>query len=671
MGDESKELSMNTTDDLEISQFSERELFPDNIDMEENSKGKSFIKTLKEQINRKMYDNKRLLHRLFLIVIMGALVLGNIFYILTLKPCYGTERECLEELEPQINYFLGCLLTSSLIFSIIFNLAIFQIIHRIIFPIIIILNLIFLCLIYDTGNTFRKHGGWNRIPFLFFISLFTLIIFLFTLLAKLIRKYPIIIILVVVLIIFAIFSINQGISTSCEGWDLGLKGKKIDNTKPYCHLIYPKYCYFAYLGRLLDISFILNIRCKNAKSYDIYNYVSSETKLIGYPRTEYYSREDRMGALPNGTSQFQMNVLNRLNDLEDPNIPQEVVENTEIIIDAKDREKPNVIIDVKLNKTAINLAKEYIKNRKNKPLVKNILIIFIDSLSRAHIYITMPKVVKFLEKYYENEDSSVESFQFFRYRATSRYTYLNLYSIFYGINNVERNRIIEKSEHFFPNYSARNLKSDYKEQGFIIGTTYDFCESELYDYIPNENKNLDPGRADHEGTSLFCDPAATDVDAFYSNFKGMNSFLRRCIYGKDGVEYAFEYGKDFWDKYKEMPKFLEIGLQDVHETTGQGSRYVDEHMANFLNNLDELDDTMILIYGDHGLSLSFVLTPSDDTSDQATELYLPSLFILFPKKALSSAQRHDLKGNENSLILDLDLYQTLQEVYIYIYIICM
>ena len=43
---------------------------------------------------------------------------------------------------------------------------------------------------------------------------------------------------------------------------------------------------------------------------------------------------------------------------------------------------------------------------------------------------------------------------------------------------------------------------------------------------------------------------------------------------------------------------------DAHEATGQVQRYIDHNLKEFLSNLKEIEDTTILIFGDHGLSLT-------------------------------------------------------------------
>ena len=52
---------------------------------------------------------------------------------------------------------------------------------------------------------------------------------------------------------------------------------------------------------------------------------------------------------------------------------------------------------------------------------------------------------------------------------------------------------------------------------------------------------------DHEMFSLNCDPNYFDVDNPHGINKGESSVFRRCLYGKENIEYLFDYGIQFLD----------------------------------------------------------------------------------------------------------------------------
>lgn len=63
---------------------------------------------------------------------------------------------------------------------------------------------------------------------------------------------------------------------------------------------------------------------------------------------------------------------------------------------------------------------------------------------------------------------------------------------------------------------------------------------------------------------------------------GPYSVVKRCLYGKELNEYAFEYGRQFWDKYEDMDKVLYLDFIDGHEGTGEALKHLDANLAKFL-----------------------------------------------------------------------------------------
>ena len=170
-----------------------------------------------------------------------------------------------------------------------------------------------------------------------------------------------------------------------------------------------------------------------------------------------------------------------------------------------------MIIYLKRNETTVKRAENYVKNRKRNPLVKNMLIIFIDSVSRAHMYRTMPKMTKWLEEHYKkDEDSESESYQFFRFHSTDSYTVVNLKPLYYGCGHEMAGIQDLHPEH---------IKLSYMRQGYILGASHNLCAGEFYEYYKHD-ANLINGRHDHKGASFACGPSYTDVHGYWSIFRG-------------------------------------------------------------------------------------------------------------------------------------------------------
>lgn len=70
--------------------------------------------------------------------------------------------------------------------------------------------------------------------------------------------------------------------------------------------------------------------------------------------------------------------------------------------------RPKIKIDVKRNETLAKERKEIAKNSKS--LFKNVLVIYIDALSRPAAFRKIPKTMAWFDKYYQlnKKDSSAE-----------------------------------------------------------------------------------------------------------------------------------------------------------------------------------------------------------------------------------------------------------------------
>lgn len=60
---------------------------------------------------------------------------------------------------------------------------------------------------------------------------------------------------------------------------------------PYCAVSVPFYCFHEIIGRVTDITYMFGLDCENRKS-DLNKY-SNGANLIGFPRTEHFTIDER------------------------------------------------------------------------------------------------------------------------------------------------------------------------------------------------------------------------------------------------------------------------------------------------------------------------------------------------------------------------------------------
>jgi hypothetical protein len=312
----------------------------------------------------------------------------------------------------------------------------------------------------------------------------------------------------------------------------------------------------------------------------------------------------------------------------------------EIIIDYNKNKYGEITINVTLNET---LSKERKLLEKNsQPYSENILVIYIDSVSRAYSIRKLKKSLHFIEQFmsykggynekYPNEN--YHSFQFFKYHSFRAYTRYNYMQIFYGnaFGKVSGKKIVRITKYC-------------KQNGYITGYINDMCLREPTHTEHNMNYEE---IADHE--MIICDP----------NMKSVHSHTKRCFYNKLSTEHVYEYGNQFWRKYKNNRKFLAIITNDGHEGTLEVLKYIDNILFNFMNNLfnDNLfSNTTIFLVSDHGTG---TISPYYLNDFYHIERQLPMLYIITnDRKNISYAQQYEfIYKNQQILVTGYDIYNT-------------
>ena len=170
-------------------------------------------------------------------------------------------------------------------------------------------------------------------------------------------------------------------------------------------------------------------------------YISKKTKKFGFPLTN----KGLIGCI-DGTDDklLKQYVLDNLFDVEN-NLKN--FSEPEIIVDFSKDPSGELLLDIKYNDS---LSKERKKLESlNNPYSNNILIIFLDSVSRVSSLIQLKKTLKFFEKFSSFEggfnenypEEKFHSFQFFKYQSFIGRTAANFPRLFYG-NRREAKNII-------------------------------------------------------------------------------------------------------------------------------------------------------------------------------------------------------------------------------------
>jgi len=368
-------------------------------------------------------------------------------------------------------------------------------------------------------------------------------------------------------------------------------------------------------------------------------FISNRVNHIGYPLTnkDPICNLDYIESISENL--IQKYFLKNLVDMENKEVLAEHYKDRipEIEVDFSKNINGEMNINLNYNKT---LSEERILlEKKITPYSNNIIILYIDSVSRVNSLRQLKKTLKFFEKFMSYKGASPEkypslkfhSFQFFKYHSFIGHTPGNYPILFYGR----------------PRNSSIVLITKYlKENGYITCYSSDSCDKDnvrtLHNFTTEEVY-------DHQ--FIICDP----------NRENFNENTIHCLYGKQTIEHLYNYGEQFWKKYKGNRRFLSIVSNNGHEGTLEVLKYADNIIFNFLNNLfidNLLKDSSIILMSDHGVGMPSIYYPYDFYK---LEEFLPMLYMIInDRENISYEEQYKyLNENQQAFISSYDIYNTI------------
>lgn len=193
-----------------------------------------------------------------------------------------------------------------------------------------------------------------------------------------------------------------------------------------------------------------------------------DLKRIGFPRVENFPSDISINQ-----TLYRPYIREHMIDMDDPTISDEVKNNIEYVIDISDSKHHKMELMVKPNATRAAEQKalhdSIIKKEKQagtyaNRVDKNMLIIYIDNLSRTHFMRKMPKTAEWLSQFVDNQESDYKTYQFFRY-----------HSVYY--NTLFSNDAMYFGEVEYVNDTSKNVFNSFSENGYITGFFKDSCET--------------------------------------------------------------------------------------------------------------------------------------------------------------------------------------------------
>ena len=587
-----------------------------------------------------------------------------IFYYLGLMPCDRDPSECTIKRGLVFYFTIGTFTAiSSLLYSIYISFTLYKRKHF--FHYLYTIPIFLFFILTYTGSDTLDHGFYNSFAFIGInIILVPILLFIMIIVNLIIKKKYILLLIVFVILVSLIIIYNNLPGFSCDYWPRGLNNTIIDNdrNKYPCEILQPgkNKCYLKKFDGVFDASKFFRPSCSAdnilkkekqifLKSLSNKYYGVSKLNHFGYPIT---TKSDKYSMYSVKDLREFQELINRniikMDLYNEENYPNEPYPEVEVFFD--ENNYGNIKINVTRNET-LSLERKKIAEDKNS-LFNNVLIVYIDAISRNHFRRKLQKLAEYIEPFMEynlNEtQKKYTTFQFMKYNTLKGLTLPNIKSMFYGVSLNESDGV--------------NLVKFYKEQGFVTGHTGTTCGKEIFSVNGLLiSQHLDYDNWDYENIAMYCDENFFDWN--YAINKGVASILKRCLYGKYGFEYMIEYTKQFWKLYPDNKKFFRIHFNEGHEGSMELVTYLADPLFDFVkyffdNNL--LNDTFMFIVSDHGNHMVgpwAVIRPQD----YLIETTLATLFFVVPNNAkLYKDGLYDIIWeNQQTFITPYDIHDTI------------
>ena len=587
-----------------------------------------YLKTFKD-INEIIEAIRNYKVSLILVISIFSFINSINLFNESLKGCFEPSDECLIIMTNDIfNNLIYTLLKSSFFLSIFLLSCFNKWIDRKWYIIIIFYFPYF----FASKNDFGDHNSYNRKMFISFLIFDLISIQMFYLYCSFLikKKYTTFLLFSsYLLLIFFVYLIIK--SSACDNFEMGIGNISIESDEDYekggdCQIKRPDTCNID-LFENFNLFRIINSNCEQTENErDIFiqslefNNEVNNSYLFYYPNT--ISFDWKVCTI----KKFKNEVFTKIK----PILKNEDKLNKEVIIEFnKETDNGKIKINIEKNET---LVKERKKLSKKENLFNNIIIIYINSLSRQQFLNQMKKTSNLLEKYYWKNKKNIKTYQFLKYQVFDENNQLiNILPMFYGTS--------------FKKGNGNNIIKQFKKEGYITGGSGNLCSREIFE-IENKYVNITTfENFDHENFAMFCDPNLFKDDNIHNSLFNTFGKNKNCLYGFDSSNYIFEYGKQFLNKYKHEKKFLRLSIMRKNINA------LDDQLSLFLNDIINIDNLIVYIMTDN--FQNFVKKESQKV------LSLDSLFLIISKQNFSHEK---IEKNEQKMITPYDIYYSLLNI---------
>ena len=270
----------------------------------------------------------------------------------------------------------------------------------------------------------------------------------------------------------------------------------------------------------------------------------------------------------------------------------------------------------------------------------NVALIMVESLSAAMFERSLPKTKKVLR-------SLEQSFFFKGHTIVGDGTTAQLCAILTGLNEQQ----LPEARRSFSNSKSVDdwpfIFKDFAKKGYVTMFLEDAPKYASFNY---RLKGFNNAPTHHYSRPLFlCAEKTNDYGNCFGNWAAHN--------------HSISYTKCFYDQYKDFKKFSLTSIARLPHNNLNRVQLMDDDFANFLLHLKEkghLDNTMLIIFGDHGPRMSDARSSVAGKIEERQaflSIVLPSWFKT-KHKSLYDA----MLNNTGIMTSHFDLYGTIKHI---------
>uniref|UniRef100_A0A7M5WVA6 Uncharacterized protein n=2 Tax=Clytia hemisphaerica TaxID=252671 RepID=A0A7M5WVA6_9CNID len=310
------------------------------------------------------------------------------------------------------------------------------------------------------------------------------------------------------------------------------------------------------------------------------------------------------------------------------------------------------------------------RNDKNSPQTKNktnINVIWLDSVSRRHFFLSLPKTINQIREINTNESTKAEVIDFELMQAVHGHTHLNTFPFFEGrvlpetMSGKQKSNTLPNMNKLFNFMRSSGYKNLYQEdmcyKGFY-GLNEMLNGGKTWKKLSKKLKNL---QIDDLGITM----ASCKIIHFYKS-KQMHTFNMRSLpqICYNGINLNTYFLQHITSKLKKTTHslFSFTMLSIPHDQIGRRIQGIDQSVAEFFSVMSRMKNTITFFFADHGNSYTpYIYSELDARYEQ----HHPHFFAILPENVverLGPKSLDTLRQNRLRLTSIMDIHHTIKHI---------